>query len=166
MSGVVNVAFYIGGGECRGWWMSGWWMSHNRCGQLKIDWIRISFGLQYLIDKPSVFSIFDWRTICICCNIWLANHLGVFAIYAKTLCCNRAEPAECIVGISFWKQAATVNLTLMPRGAFLCHGEILFNAGENDIYRRRSFKQKLKVQREEIRLCSKVQRKRGDEMKP
>ena len=29
MSGVVNVAFYIGGGECRGWWMSGWWMSHN-----------------------------------------------------------------------------------------------------------------------------------------
>ena len=29
MSGVVNVAFYIGGGECQGWWMSGWWMSHN-----------------------------------------------------------------------------------------------------------------------------------------
>ena len=30
MSGVVNVAFYIGVGKCRGWWMSGWWKSHNR----------------------------------------------------------------------------------------------------------------------------------------
>ena len=30
MSGVVNVAFYIGGGECRRWGMSGWRMSHNQ----------------------------------------------------------------------------------------------------------------------------------------
>ena len=68
MSGVVNVAFYIGGGECRGWWMSRWWMLHNPCYQFTMTLFITQFAKIFLFhSKPNIASL------SASCRIWIEH---------------------------------------------------------------------------------------------